>query len=326
MPASSKYLVLSFALLFAALPVFSTEESSNLVPMTSHTAVVKCPGVTYIPLTSDEEQALPLRIVGSLSCGDTVAIISDREGYTAQIRTKDGQEGYVARMYLADDHSMSPTSQKTQPPSATPVNGVVRWAAGAPGCDEFLSHGRHVESVTANGVTVQVSLQDTGWKYRANVAVSNQSGEKVEVLPGIITLDELLPNLRALLASSPEKIAHTSTHQVFWTLVDAVPSPSAVANYSGKVSASDRLAYRTYPTPDYLNTHVALASSHHGAFERTESVDVQSIALKSTAIPSGQLTAGVMWFDRDSNAHELSLRVPVGGMVFDFAFSLEQKK
>lgn len=322
MLAPSKHLVLGSALLLAALPALAAEETPNVAPMpVAPTAVVKCPGVTSIPFTSDAEQALPLRVVGSLACGDTVAILSDREGYTDQIRTKDGQEGYVARMYLATDSGTPAVAPKPQPSSANPVNGVARWSAGAPGCDEFISHGRHVESITANGITVQVSLQDSGWKYRANVAISNQSGQKVEVLPGIVTLDELMPNLRALLATSPEKLAHSPTHQVFWTLADAVPSPSAVANHSG-----DRLANRTSAVPDYLNPHLALTSTHHVAFERSESIDVQSIALKPTSIPSGQLTAGVMWFDRDSGAHDLSLRVPVGDMVFDFAFSLEQKK
>ena len=322
MLAPSKHLVLGSALLLAALPALAAGETPNVAPMpVAPTAVVKCPGVTSIPFTSDAEQALPLRIVGSLACGDTVAILSDREGYTDQIRTKDGQEGYVARMYLATDSGTPAVAPKPQPSSANPVNGVVRWSAGAPGCDEFISHGRHVESITANGITVQVSLQDSGWKYRANVAISNQSGQKVEVLPGIVTLDELMPNLRALLATSPEKLAHSPTHQVFWTLADAVPSPSAVANHS-----ADRLANRTSAVPDYLNPHLALTSTHHVAFERSESIDVQSIALKPTSVPSGQLTAGVMWFDRDSSAHDLSLRVPVGDMVFDFAFFLEQKK
>lgn len=322
MLAPSKHLVLGSALLLAALPALAAEETSNVAPVpVAPTAVVKCPGVTAIPFTSDAEQALPLRIVGSLACGDTVAILSDREGYTDQIRTKDGQEGYVARMYLATDSGTPAVTPKPQPSSATTVNGVARWSAGAPGCDEFISHGRHVESLTANGITVQVSLQDSGWKYRANVAISNQSGQKVEVLPGIVTLDELMPNLRALLATSPEKLAHNPTHQFFWTLADAVPLPSAVANHS-----ADRLANRTSAVPDYLNPHLALTSTHHVALERSVSVDVQSIALKPAFVPSGQLTAGVMWFDRDSSAHELSLRVPVGDMVFDFAFSLEQKK
>ena len=321
MYASAKHLMVGSALLLAAVPVLAAEETPSVAPAPAPTAVVACHGVTNIPFTADEEQALPLRIVGSLSCGETVAIVSDSGGYTTEVRTKDGQEGYVARIYLSSERSAPAVAPKPRPVSANPVNGVARWSAGAAGCDEFLSHGRHVESIAANGVTVQVSLQDTGWKYRVNVAVSNQSGEKVEVMPGIITLDELMPNARALMATSPQRLAHTPTHQVFWTLADAVPPASAVANYSGNGSVNS-----ASQTPDYLNSHLALASERHVAFERTESIDVQAVALKAASLPSGQLTAGVMWFDRDSNAHELSLRVPVGNMVFDYSFSLKEKK
>jgi len=321
--ASTKYLLFSSALLLAALPVRSAEETPGVAPMAPATAVVKCPGVTSIPFTADQEQALPLLIVGSLTCGDTVVVLSDREGYTAHIRTRDGQEGYVARMYLATEVEAPAPVQKAQPSSATPVNGVVRWQAGAPGCDQFVSHGRHVESITAHGITVQVSVQDSGWKYRANVAISNQSGGSVDITPGIITLDELLPNLKVLPATDAEKVAHTPTHQVFWTIADAVPSASAVASHSAAVSANES---RTSSTPDYLSPHMALASVKHVAFARSESVDINAISLKNGSLPTSQKTAGVMWFERDSSARELSMRVPVGDVVFDFAFSLEQKK
>jgi hypothetical protein len=322
---SPKLLILASALLLAGLPSRAAEETPAIAPASVPTAVVKCPGVTSIPFTADEQQALPLRIIGTLTCGDTVVILADLEGYTARIRTKGGQEGYVARMYLMteSDEPMAPAT-KQQPSVATPVNGVARWQAGAPGCAEFISRGRHVESITANGITVQVSLQDSGWKYRANVAISNQGDGSVEVLPGIVTLDELIPNLRALLATSPEKVAHNPTHQVLWTSADALPSPSAVAHPSTVVL--NQQADGNASTPDYLNPHVALASEKHVAFARSESVDLQAIALKSVSLPSGQKTAGVMWFERDANARELSLRVPVGDMVFDFPFSIEQKK
>jgi hypothetical protein len=323
MLASTKYLVFSSALLFAALPACAAEETPVVAPVVAPTAVVKCPGVTSIPFTVDAEQALPLRLVGSLTCGDTVAVLSDREGYTALIRTRDGQEGYVAQMYLVPESAVRVTVQKPQPSVATPVNGIVRWEAGAPGCDEFLSHGRHVESITAHGITVQVSIQDSGWKYRTNIAISNESGSTVDVLPGIMTLDELQPNLKSLLATAPEKVAHTSTHQVLWTLADAVPSPSAV---SQSASANDRMANRSASAPDYLNPHVALASEKHVAFERTESVNIAAVSLKSASLATSQATAGIMWFERDGSARELSLRVPVGDVVFDFAFSFEQKK
>jgi hypothetical protein len=326
MLASPKQLIFASALLLAGLPALGAEDTPAVAPPVAPTAVVRCPGGASIPFTADEAQALPLRIVGSLVCGETVVILSDQEGYTAYIRTLEGQEGYVPRMYLMAGVVATPPVEKPKPSVATLTRGVARWEAGASGCDAFLSHGRHVESITAHGITVQVSLQDTGWKYRANVAISNQGDTAVLVLPGIITLDELQPTLKALRATSAAKLAHTPTHQVLWTFADALPSPSAVAPHSASASDPGRLAHTTSPSPDYLSPHLTLASTRHTAFARSESVDVAAISLKPVSLPSGQTNAGVMWFDRDGATRELSLRVPVGDMVFDFAFSLEQKK
>ena len=325
MSSSRKPLLVASALFLASLPAAATEEnSSRAAPPIVNKAIVKCPGITSVPMTADAEQSLPLRLVGNLACGSSVVILSDTEGYTAQIRTNDGKEGYVAVMYLAPGTRSIAAEAPAVPSIAIPVNGVIRWHVSAPGCDEFLSHGRQVESITANGITVQVSVQDSGWKYRANVAVSNQSGATIYVQPGIITLAELEPVLRALPATDTNQIAHTSTHQVLWTLADAVPSPSAVSHVSSK-SGADRLLHRSNPTNDYMSPHMTLASARPGLFERTEAVDIEAITLRPTLLKPQQNTAGVMWFARDDRAHELSLRVPVGGVVFDFAFAFEDR-
>jgi hypothetical protein len=242
MVAKSK-LLLASALTLAAIPVFAGEETSSGSAMASAplpSAIVKCPGVTSIPVTADAEQSLPLQLVGNLACGEIVTVLADSEGYTAHIRSSDGKDGYVARMYLAAT-SQNAGAKRHVAASASTVNGVARWQAGAPGCDEFISQGRHVESITTNGITVQVSLQDTGWKYRANIAVSNASSHSVDVTPGIITLDELQPRMRILPATDSKLIAHTSTHQVLWTLTNAVPSPSAVADSQRRASDQQHL-------------------------------------------------------------------------------------
>jgi hypothetical protein len=253
-----------------------------------------------------------------------VLVLSDTQGYTAHIRTADDLDGYVALRYLAIGERAAAPEQHA--PSATPVNGVVRWHAGAPGCDEFMIQGRLVESITANGITVQVSLQDTGWKYSASIAVANQGNDTVEVIPGIVTLDELQPNPKSLTAIDPEKLAHNRTHQVLWSMADAQPSPSAMELHAGNSGALSALSYRSNPAPDYLSPHLVPASARPGAFGRSESVDVLRIALKNVSLPTGQITAGVMWFNRDSSARELSLRVPAGDLVFDFPLSFEPKK
>jgi hypothetical protein len=139
-----------------------------------------------------------------------------------------------------------------------------------------------VESATANGLTVQVSLQDTGWKLHASVAVSNGSNSQVFVLPSLVTLDELTPSLRNLREENPAKLArHEVNHQLMHSESTAVPPPSAIVLRS------------------------------------------RAAALKAAKLAPSEKTAGELWFARDSNAHELSLRISVGDVVFDFPFSFE---
>jgi hypothetical protein len=320
---SPKHLVIASTLLLGGLPLLAAEKTTRIAPVTGLIAVVKCPGLNSIPLTADQEQGLPLRVIGSLTCGETVAVLADNEGYTALIRTREGREGYVARMYLTTEvgaHERKPVASV-----ATPENGVVRWEAGAPGCDEFMSYGRYVESISAKGITVQVSLEDSGWKYRVNVAVSNQRTGNVQVQPEIVSLDELEPSLKPMPPVATRRVAHATTHQVMWTIADALASPGAVAPQAAGISLDQRLAYRTSSTPDFMNPNMALNSARPPIFARSESVDLEAISLKTVSLASGQNIAGMLWFERDASARELSLRVPVGDMIFDFAFSLEQK-
>ena len=324
MYVSTRSVLLGSAFLLAGFPAAASEEAVG-APASAPAAhaTINCPGITSIPMTADATQALPLRVVRTLTCDESVSILSDTEGYTVHVRASDGKDGYIARMYLNTGGSSSSVADH-QPASAAAVNNVVRWQAGALGCDQFFSRGHAVESATANGVTVQVSLEDSGWKLRATIAVSNSGGEGVEVFPGLITLDELQPNLKSLLAQDPAKLSHVVNHQVFLTLASAQPSPSAVAFREVSVPAANAATYRA-PTPDYFSDHIIQGSATNHASVTPSSAEIQSLALKHAKLTSGQKTAGVMWFERDGNSRELSLRVPVGDLVFDFPLSFEQK-
>jgi hypothetical protein len=315
---SRRHIMLGSAALLASLPALGAENTgsgSGAVASVQH-AWVKCPAVTSVPMTSDAEQALPLRLVRSLSCGENVAVLSDAEGYTAHVRTQDGKEGYVAMIFLATSSTVTPTAD-LQPVSATPVNGVVRWEAGAPGCDRFMSNGRLVESVTADGITVQVSLEDTGWKFRTSLAVSNGSDSTADLFPSLVSLDELKPGLKSLRSQDPKKLSHAKEHQVLWTQSNAKPSPSAVAERSGSGAT---LQYASYHTQDYFVSQDARKP------EAGDAGSLVALSLKPTRLQPGQKTTGVVWFERDANARELSMRVPVGNLVFDFPLSFDQKR
>ena len=313
MVLSAKQMCFGAALLFAGSPLFANETAAASGVASMPRAYVNCPGITSVPMTSDAEQALPMRQIATLSCGQPVAILADNEGYTARIRTIDGKEGYVARMYLttATPAPQPATGRDTPATSASPVDGIVRWNAGAPGCDQFTSRGRKVESATANGVTVQVSLQDTGWKLHASVAIFNASGAQVYVHPELITLDELTPTLRNLREEKPAKLAHSeANHQLMHSEYVAVPPPSAIVLHSRSAAKVTPVSEHSPFVGDYL------APSD-------ESSSVRAAALKAVNLAPGQKTSGELWYVRDAKARELSLRLSVGDQVFDFPFSFE---
>ena len=316
MSLSPKHLLFGAALVLSSSPLFANESAATSGVAPSPRAYVNCPGIANVPMTADAEQSLPMRQIATLSCGQQVVVLADNEGYTAHIRTSDGKEGYVAHMYLttATPPPVQPAIEFDSPApvgNAKPVQGIVRWTSGVPGCDQFTSGGRLVESITTDGLTVQVSLQDTGWKLHASVAVSNATNSPVSVLPSLITLDELAPNLRNLREENPAKLAHSeANHQLMRSEASAVPPPSAIVLHSRSAAPVTSAVYRGTSVDDYL------------AFN-PESASVRAVALKAVNLAPGQKTSGELWFARDSNAYELSLRFSVGNLVLDFPFSFE---
>src|ERR1700676_3226401 len=62
---------------------------------------IVCRGGSRVPMTTDAEQALPLKIVAQLDCGQAVSWLTSSEGYTVNVRTADGKTGYVTWMNVA---------------------------------------------------------------------------------------------------------------------------------------------------------------------------------------------------------------------------------
>ncbi len=206
-----KLIFISVMLCFLLPPVAPAQQVSSAEVSRNHPsaiAKINCRGPMKddAPLTDDSEQAMPLRILAELKCGDEVTILSDTTGYTVLVRAGDGQSGYVARQRLTpfappaqassqDDPKIAAADLKSssEPPSgAAPEESaasVLRWQHSAAGSDEFLRDGRIVKSLALHGVTVQVSLRDTGWEFRADVTVVNSSTQRFDLLPSRFVLN-----------------------------------------------------------------------------------------------------------------------------------------
>jgi hypothetical protein len=277
---------------------------------------VRCHNLTSVPMTADAEQALPLQVTGNLSCGEEVAVLSDIEGYTVNVRTADNRFGYVARMYLS---AAAPVQSNFGKPlaSATVQNNVARWTSGAAGSDQFMSDDSLVESLTANGVTVQVTLHDTGWKLRANVAVANGGHAEVFINPAKFMMTELAPAAHPLLYQDPKEMAKSVSHGVLWT-TNRATSPAAAA----VVNASYNTPFVSTQTPNYL---VEAQSEQLSAEKHDVNLNavrqIQNTALREGSITPGANASGAVWFERDKKAQQLVLRIPVGQTIYEFPLS-----
>ena len=294
---------------------------------------VACHGATGVPMTADAEQALPLKLVANISCGEKVLALSGADTYTVKVEAADGRSGYIAAMYLRK----LPPSPRTMDAS-TLKNGVARWAVGIPGCNEFMAaDGSIVQSTSLEGITVQVSLYDTGWKFRAQVAIENDSPRPIEIEPSKFVLDEIGPAGKPLFYNDPAELAKNVTHEVLWSQANATPftDPRRPGFRSSSDSEALMLAYRT-PTErpltatNYLYSHQTAENNAIDTQSKQTLVDyrkqVMALALKPGVIPPTELLSGAVWFDRAKNPPQLMLRIPIDGTSFEFPLSFKQTK
>ena len=295
--------------------------------------VINCPGIRNVPMTADSEQSLPLQLIATLKCGDEVTVLANDEGYTVRIQTADGTTGYVAAMYVK---KIPAAKRPLTLESVNLKNGVARWHQGAPGCDDFMSNGILVESLTANGVTVQVSLHDTGWKLRANVAIANGGSESIRIEPSKFVLDEIGANGRPLFYQDPAELAKNVTHQVLWTESVAEPSsasPRMIA--SAEPASATTVGYKSSVTPsvsapNYIIQH-QYAEENAVRKEGKQTLgntaqQILALALKPASLEPNDKVAGAVWFERGKNPQQLMLRIPIGSQTLEFPLSFSRQK
>jgi hypothetical protein len=190
-----------------------------------------------------------------------------------------------------------------------------------------------VESLTANGVTVQVSLQDTGWKMRANVAVVNGGAQSVYVLPKLLSLDEIAPLVKPLRYQDPAQLAKAANHQVLWTSASAgaADGPQPSRSYSSPNGDVYVLTYKlpvSDPSPNYLAQHQALeeiAAKNQSALVNMVR-EINELSLRECTLKPSEKTAGAVWFERDAKSRQLILKVPVGDVIYEFPLSFNHDK
>jgi hypothetical protein len=101
---SKAYLLLCLAIL--ANPSVRAQQAPQPPIDSSNTAgMIHCHNQSYVIVTADPEQAVPLQVVATVNCNEEVRIVSDTQGYTVKVRTTSGKIGYVSRFEVTVDSS-----------------------------------------------------------------------------------------------------------------------------------------------------------------------------------------------------------------------------
>jgi hypothetical protein len=335
----TRKLVLIAAAAGLALPQASRAQEAAAPPAPARSSpafMIHCVGLTTsVPLTVDSAQSLPMHLVEMLNCGDQVSVLSDLEGYTVNVRTADGKTGYVAGIYLVKAPATPKAAPvavakpvavaapkpepRVAPASAIVRDGVARWRHGMQGCEQLTKDGIVVESLTANGVTVQVSLRDLGAKLRASVVVDNTSPEFVYVNPIGISLESRGEHWKSLAIVTPAELASEMAQQA--TGGDAAP---VVAELKNSDDAS------LFPTAAYNAPAPHRAGEEEPSEQQPSQVLIRAAkqfnaeALKKGVVKPDDKTSGAVWFERDASPNQYVMRVPIDNEVFEFPLSVTQ--
>jgi len=220
---------------------------------------------------------------------------------------------------------------------------VIAWAPGATGCDSIFSGGARYKTITTEDVYVSVSLQDTGWKLRADIYVRNKGLDRLDVLPEMVSLSVVSPEPKNLEYQEPGQLAKSVQKKARWAsffgnLAAGLQTQRVTSTTSGSASgyASDNEGNWTSGTasgsattettiPDYAAQERAAQQSARNMQTAQDAVTyLYAIALRANTIGPGGDVYGAVFFERNKDP-KLVLRVKLAATTYEFPFVRRSK-
>ena len=167
-------------------------------------------------------------------------------------------------------------------------------------------NGRKIKTLIADGITVSVSLLDTGKYFRADVAVWDTSTANFDVLPTIFNLEETAPKEKELAYVDTGKIIHSAQTRMAWAnaltaagagMQRQQSSTDTTSNGTVNVNSSDGTyatgtstarSTATTTTPDYA----AQDRANEAIRQRNSALALQGSQLANAALRSNTVLPG----------------------------------
>ncbi len=185
----------------------------------------------------------------------------------------------------------------------------TKWSEGAPNATSEVKNDTKIEGLKTDNVHIFASLseiKDTEYN-RVWVQVANHGTSPIDFDPQAATL--MNEKEKTLKAEDPEKAAKSV--QKFG---------EAKSQELSSAHCENMVAVQCQPT----NSQMQL-SKQVAAFSGQQASWIRSNALAKKQLAPGDNVQGIIVFKKEKKAANYVLRVPVGGQVFEFPLSAQNK-
>lgn len=198
----------------------------------------------------------------------------------------------------------------------------------------WYDNGTTVEQVTRDGVSVMVSLVDTGELNKLKIGVENDSDEAINILPEQIRVHQANPKDEYLEVRSERDLQRGIDHGLIWKELLIGLAAALSRNYTTVQSSTVGVVHTPYgsglvygstvttiSSPDWemRARWFALGDQIAAEGKTAKEVIAQQSLKKHTVFPGTQLT-GTIWFRRHQTLESGVVDVSVGERHYEFPF------
>jgi hypothetical protein len=178
-------------------------------------------------------------------------------------------------------------------------------------CSNKVMFGRNYKVIETVKFTVMVSISNEGAYTRADVSIANHADYPQNVSPQDFRVEVVSPKPRVLLYVPPSELQNVAPPPP----IPVVETPVAAAP-----AAEGGAAAPAAVTPN-IDELFAQAKKEAAAKEAAE----KAAALRDLAaapIPANEVVRGRVFFEKDPKAKQVTVVLPVAGLVFEFPYAM----
>ena len=196
---------------------------------------------------------------------------------------------------------------------------LARLAAAEGSLHVYYYNGESIEQMSLRGVTVTVTLKDTGKLNQVAVYVDNGSSDAVNVIPSSIALHQSSPKDEDLRMKSEQEVQKIAGQRAFWgQVVGGVGA--GLGKAKDKITVDRERDPNTKADPPDYDAQARWLAHVDDLGQRGKTVTLGHAYLRGSTVFPGSKFAGVLWFDRDQALASGMVRIALGPRTYLFPF------